>query len=124
VIPLSHLLAGTNRHLTVLVTTLKKIVNEAWGLDSLDSIKLARYMRCLFQVALSDSPDTAEQLLGQICSLAQEAAEVGSRYPHIPLLISITDSNTDRTAIPNRRNRMGCDSSLQPRSRSILQRRR
>lgn len=75
--------------LIVLVTTLKKIVNEAWGLDSLDSIKLAKYMRCLFQVALSDSPDTAAQLLGQICSLAQEAAEVPTfslSLPHLPSL--------------------------------------
>lgn len=55
---------------------MKKIVNEAWGLDSIDSIKLAKYTRCLFQVALADSPNIAAQLLGQICNLAQEAAEV------------------------------------------------
>ena len=65
---------------TVLINTLKKIVNEAWGLDSLDSTKLAKYMRCLFQVAISDSPDTAEQLLGRICGLAQEAAGVSSIF--------------------------------------------
>ncbi|KAG0646199.1 Sporulation-specific 22 [Hyphodiscus hymeniophilus] len=65
----------------VLITTLKKIVNEAWGLDSLDSIKLAKYMRCLFQVALSDSPDTAAQLLAQISNLAEEASETEQPYP-------------------------------------------
>lgn len=63
---------------TVLVNILKKVVNEAWGFDSLDSTRLAKYMRCLFQVAISDSPGTAEQLLGRICGLAQEAAEVSS----------------------------------------------
>ena len=78
--------------LTVLVTTLKKIVNEAWGLDSLDSTKLAKYMRCLFQVALSDSPGTAEQLLSQICSLAQEAAEVDCHNLPTHPSIGITDS--------------------------------
>ena len=65
----------------VLVTTLKKIVNEAWGLESLDSIKLAKYTRCLFQVALSDSPNTAAQLLGQICNLAREAEQTEQPYP-------------------------------------------
>jgi hypothetical protein len=85
-------LLDANYVLTVLVTALKKIVNEAWGLDSLDSTKLAKYMRCLFQVALSDSPDTAEQLLSQICSLAQEAAEVDSHNLLTHPSIGITDS--------------------------------
>ena len=50
-------------------------------------------MRCLFQVALSDSPGTAEQLLSQICSLAQEAAEVDCHnlptHPSIGIINSI-----------------------------------
>jgi hypothetical protein len=58
------------------VTTLKKIINQAWTLESLDSIKLTKYMRCLFQVALTDSPDVAEQLLEQVRSLAEETSEV------------------------------------------------
>jgi hypothetical protein len=61
---------------TVLITVLKKIVNEAWGLDSLDSTKLAKYMRCLFQVALSNNPAVAEGLLDQIYHLAEETSEV------------------------------------------------
>lgn len=63
------------------MTTLKKIINEAWGLDSIDSIKLAKYMRCLFQVALADSPVIAAQILTQISNLAQEAAEVNLLLP-------------------------------------------
>jgi hypothetical protein len=60
----------------VLVSVLKQIVNKAWELESLDSTKLAKYMRCLFQVALTDSPNIAEGLLKQVCNLAQDAAEV------------------------------------------------
>lgn len=60
----------------MLITNLKKIINEAWSLESFDSAKLAKYMRCLFQVALSDSPNIAEQLLDQVHSIAEEASRV------------------------------------------------
>jgi hypothetical protein len=59
-----------------MVNTLKKITNAAWALEYLDTTKLAKYMRCLFQIALSGSSNIAEQLLDQICNLAQDAAEV------------------------------------------------
>lgn len=56
---------------------MKKIVNAAWGLNTMDIPKLAKYMRCLFQVALLDNMEVAEQLLDQAHEQAQEAAEVG-----------------------------------------------
>lgn len=67
----------------VRITTLKKIINEAWGLESLDSIKLAKYMRCLFQIAISDNPAIAEQLLDQVHNHAEEAAEVRGSSFHV-----------------------------------------
>ena len=60
----------------MLITILKKIANESWSLDSLDITKLAKYMRCLFQVALSDNPLVAEQLLDQIYYVAEESSKV------------------------------------------------
>lgn len=39
---------------------------------------LARYMRCLFQVALSDNVEIAEQLLDQVQQHADEAQHVRS----------------------------------------------
>ncbi len=66
----------------VLVTTLKKVVNEAWGLDTMDVPKLAKYMRCLFQVAMLDNMEVAEQLIDQVHEQAQEATEVS-----FPLLV-------------------------------------
>jgi hypothetical protein len=71
--------------LAVSVSVLKKIVNEAWGLDTMDVPKLAKYMRCLFQIAMLDNMEVAEQLLDQAHEQAKEAAEVKS-------LLSITDN--------------------------------
>ena len=59
-----------------LILVLKQIVNKAWELESLDSTKLAKYMRCLFQVAMTDSPKIAEGLLEQVKNLAKDASEV------------------------------------------------
>jgi ribosomal protein L7/L12 len=59
-----------------LVSVLKKIVNEAWGLDIMDVPKLAKYMRCLLQVAMLDNMEVADQLLDQAVEQAAEAAEV------------------------------------------------
>lgn len=60
----------------VLISTMKKIINEVWGLEEVDGTRLAKYMRCLFQVALSDNPQIAEQLLEQVYQHAEEASEV------------------------------------------------
>lgn len=60
----------------VLVTSLKKVVNEAWGLDTVDVPKLAKYMRCLFQLAMLDNVEVAEGLLDSVHEQAREAAEV------------------------------------------------
>ncbi|TVY81885.1 Sporulation-specific protein [Lachnellula suecica] len=65
----------------VLVNTLKKIINEAWSLETLDSTMLAKYMRCLFQVAISDNVEIAEQLLDQVRAHAEEAHETDQPYP-------------------------------------------
>jgi hypothetical protein len=51
----------------------------------MDVPKLAKYMRCLFQVAMLDNMEVAEQLLDQAYEQAEEAAEVKS-------LLSITDN--------------------------------
>ncbi|CAL3972847.1 unnamed protein product [Diplocarpon coronariae] len=60
---------------TILVHTLKKVINEAWGKESIDSAKLAKYIRCLFQITIAEDVELAEQLLDQACGYASEAAE-------------------------------------------------
>lgn len=69
----------------VVIATLKRIVNEAWGLEKFDIVKLSRYMRCLFRLAMNEGATIAEGLLVQICGLAQEAEEVRIFPFHFPL---------------------------------------
>ncbi|KAI9055545.1 hypothetical protein LZ554_000492 [Drepanopeziza brunnea f. sp. 'monogermtubi'] len=64
-----------------LVHILKKIINETWGMDSLDVPKLAKYIRCLFQITISEDVEVAEQLLDQVCGYASEAAETDTPFP-------------------------------------------
>ncbi|TAQ83981.1 hypothetical protein B7494_g7694 [Chlorociboria aeruginascens] len=65
----------------ILIATVKKIVNGAWNLEDFDSVKLAKYMRCIFQIAITDNPDISESMLDQIYSLAQEISETETPYP-------------------------------------------
>lgn len=60
----------------VTVNTLKMIINEAWKTETFDTLKLARYMRCLFQISISENSKIAEKLLDQVCNHAEEASEV------------------------------------------------
>jgi hypothetical protein len=61
----------------VLISTMKTIINSVWSLDMMDTKKLARYMRCLFQVALSGNGEVADQLLDQVLNIAADAEDVG-----------------------------------------------
>lgn len=83
-------------------------MNEYSALGSLDMHKLAKYMRCLFQIAISDNYILAEQLLQQVCAHAERIAEVSfSRFPlyqHVVLMDYI-----GRFSVPNRRARVDCD---------------
>lgn len=42
----------------------------------MDVMALAKYMRCLFQIAQSDNVEVAEELLNQIAAQAAEAHQV------------------------------------------------
>ena len=66
-------------HNLVLIATLKKIINEAWGLECVSSVKLAKYMRCLFHIALPNQEETAELLLEQVAMHARDAEQVSRR---------------------------------------------
>lgn len=74
---------------------MKKIINEAWSLEELDSVRLAKYMRCLFQIALSDDIEAAEQLLNQIQDLTEQAAEVRIRAHCCLCFASLTKPQTE-----------------------------
>ncbi|OBT49348.1 hypothetical protein VE00_00485 [Pseudogymnoascus sp. WSF 3629] len=76
------LLSDSSIPVGVLIPTLKRIVNEAWSLESFDISKLSRYMRCLFRLGLTsgDGP-LAESLLDQVSELASSAENSETSYP-------------------------------------------
>lgn len=55
---------------------MKRIINAAWKLQEFDLIRLAKYMRCLFQLTLSNNSAIGEELLNQIQDYTEQAAEV------------------------------------------------
>ncbi|KAF7947325.1 uncharacterized protein EAE97_004574 [Botrytis byssoidea] len=65
----------------VLIMTLKKITNKTWEMEEFDTIKLSKYMRCLFQAAMGSDDKIAEGLIDQVCMLAADAAETQIPYP-------------------------------------------
>jgi hypothetical protein len=66
----------------VKITVMKKIINAVWTLECLDTSKLARYMRILFQLALSEGNTAiAEDLLNQTVAYAKAATEVSELVP-------------------------------------------
>ena len=59
-------------------------MNIIWRLDSIDVVKLARWVRCLFQLALTTKNEIAEFLLDQVSTLAQDDKMV--RRSRVPAL--------------------------------------
>lgn len=60
---------------------METLINEAWQEskdrgEPLDIERFAKYTRCLFQIALSDDPVLAINLLDKICGQVEEAVEV------------------------------------------------
>lgn len=54
-------------------TTLRQIINQIYEIESLDGTKLARYMRCLFQVTLPFEDELALGLADEYIDLIQDA---------------------------------------------------
>lgn len=61
--------------MTVLYSTLRRIVNEIWLLEKFEVDKLAKYMRCLLQTTLSDA-DLPLRVVEEVIHLAREANKV------------------------------------------------
>ncbi|RKU40879.1 hypothetical protein DL546_001180 [Coniochaeta pulveracea] len=57
----------------VTYTTLRQIINQIYELESLDGVKLSRYMRCLFQVTLPFEDELALGLADEYIDLIQNA---------------------------------------------------
>lgn len=60
----------------MLVHTIKKIINATWGMDEVNVEKLAKYLRCLIHLTITDNIDIAGPLLDQAYAYADAASEV------------------------------------------------
>ncbi|KAK0704841.1 meiosis protein SPO22/ZIP4 like-domain-containing protein [Lasiosphaeris hirsuta] len=65
----------------VLYSTMRKIINEIWSLESFDALKLAKYTRCLFQATLPLDDGLGIKLLDEACSQARELRESEGHWP-------------------------------------------
>ncbi len=52
------------------------IINILWELEEVDTAKLTKYIRCLFQVILPEDNRRAFQLIEEACNLARQASQV------------------------------------------------
>ncbi len=64
-------------NILVIVATLKQIVNSTWKLQGHDVLKLSRWIRCIFSLALTSKASDAENVLDQAIVIAENAKKVG-----------------------------------------------
>lgn len=65
-------------------STMRLIIDEIFELDRFDNEKLAKYIRCIYQVILPLDDDNALCLLDEALRLAREGAEVRLvRFIHV-----------------------------------------
>ncbi|KAI9880696.1 MAG: hypothetical protein M1830_001329 [Pleopsidium flavum] len=65
----------------IMLSTLQKIVNVTWRLEGNSVTKLSRWIRCLFQIALTSDINIAEHLLDQIVNVAKDTKVKPDPYP-------------------------------------------
>lgn len=73
----------TNRVTLVMFSTMRLIIDEIFELERFDNEKLAKYIRCIYQVILPLNDDNALLLLDEALRVAREGAEVRPlRFTH------------------------------------------
>jgi hypothetical protein len=60
--------------------TMRLIINQIFDLEKFDNEKLAKYVRCIYQVILPLDEDMALQLIDEALKIAREGAQVS--FPH------------------------------------------
>jgi tetratricopeptide (TPR) repeat protein len=69
---LADVILSSEASTETMIVILQQIVNLSWHVDGIDMIQLARWVRCLYQLALTSKVDIAEFLLEQVCGLAKD----------------------------------------------------
>lgn len=69
---LADIILSSEASTETMIVILQQIVNLSWHVDGIDMNQLARWVRCLYQLALTSKADLAEFLLDQVCALAKD----------------------------------------------------
>ncbi|KAK5997795.1 hypothetical protein PT974_00156 [Cladobotryum mycophilum] len=69
----------------VMFASMRLIINEIFELEEFDHEKLAKYIRCMFQVILPLDEGSAFQLVEQALQIAREGKDVAKRFPDTEL---------------------------------------
>ena len=65
----------------IMITTLQQIINITWQYDNNNIDKLARWIRCLFTLALTSDLETAGQVVNQVATIAETSRKQSMKYP-------------------------------------------
>ena len=65
---------------------MKKIINATWNIDQVKIPKLAKYLRCLIHLTITDNIDVAGPLLDQAYTYAEAASEVNYWNPFVGIV--------------------------------------
>lgn len=110
----------------------QQIVNKVYRPDSGDIDRLARWIRCLFSLALSSNAEMSENIVDQVISIAGSAKEVCLSVPRTfchQYLSSLQErgeltgkpqKQTETHPLPSRRARMDRDDGFQPGRGPVL----
>ncbi|KAK7980960.1 hypothetical protein PG989_013417 [Apiospora arundinis] len=66
-------------------STLRVLIDEIWNLEGFDIEKLAKYMRCLVQIALSSKTEISVKVVDDVCWYVKGAATTETPFPRIEL---------------------------------------
>ncbi len=66
---------------------MRLIINNIFELEKFDNEKLAKYIRCIFQVILPLDEDLSLQLVDEALNIAREGAEVSQPKNPLALLM-------------------------------------
>ena len=64
-----------------MIRTLQQIINITWQLHGSNIDRLARWIRCLFALALTSNVEIAEQLLDQVSNIVEASRRQSMKYP-------------------------------------------
>ncbi|KAI9690965.1 MAG: hypothetical protein M1822_008585 [Bathelium mastoideum] len=74
-----------SRHQSKLLATIQKVITLSWRASGHDMVKVSRWLRCLFSMALMVDANISLMCLDQAAHLVRQAADTGGIEPRYPV---------------------------------------